>query len=170
MNRFFQSLLLAMFILVGCNVPSNSASQKQYTGTVVQIIDGDTFVLLTSDKKSIKVRLFGIDSPERKQPYYNVCKKALGDICEGKTVTITVRSIDRYHRTVADAYLLPDKQWINYYMVANGFAWHFKRFSDNLTLVNAQDRASTARKGLWADPKPIAPWEWRDMKKDVEQF
>jgi len=161
-----KKLPLLFFLFFTCCTPGESQPRNTViTGTAVKIIDGDTFDLLTDDHRQIRVRMFGIDCPERGQAYYKVCRNALGDLCYGQRLKIIKRDQDRYKRTVADVYNVTTNQWINEAMVANGFAWHFTHYDKNVTLDEAEQNARKYRKGLWQDPSPVAPWEWRKEKR-----
>jgi micrococcal nuclease len=157
--------LLLLFLIAGCTTGISQTRGTVITGKAIKIIDGDTFDLLTDDNRNIRVRLFGIDCPERGQPFYKVCKNALADRCNGQPLKIIKRDQDRYKRMVADVYTVTDNQWINEQMVACGFAWHFTRYSNNSILAAAGQQAKAAKLGLWKDPSPVAPWEWRQQKR-----
>jgi len=128
-----------------------------YPAKVVSIIDGDTVHVLANNQ-DIKVRLFGIDAPERKQPYSAQSKAALAEKILGQTVEVTTHGTDRYRRTIADLYI--GKRCINEEMVSEGWAWDFKRYS-NGRFAGAEQKARKEKAGLWADPAPVAPWEFR---------
>lgn len=131
-------------------------------GRVIGVMDGDTFDLLKG-KEQIRVRLEGIDSPEKGQPFGNNAKKALSDLCFGQVVLIVFTKKDRYGRAIAKAYL-PDGRCLNEEMLRLGMAWHFKRYSDDARWAKMENAARQSRVGLWADPRPIAPWEWRSQR------
>lgn len=131
-------------------------------GKVIGVMDGDTFDLLNGTEK-VRVRLEGIDSPEKGQPFGNNAKKALSDLCFGKNVQVAVNNKDRYGRAIARVYL-PDGRCVNEEMLRQGMAWHFKRYSNDAHWARIESSARRARKGLWADPRPVAPWEWRSQR------
>jgi micrococcal nuclease len=131
-------------------------------GKVIGIMDGDTFDLLNGTEK-VRVRLEGIDSPEKGQPFGNNAKKALSDLCFGQNVQVAVSNKDRYGRAIARVYLT-DGRCINEEMLRQGMAWHFKRYSDDARWARMENTARSARVGLWADPRPVAPWEWRSQR------
>ena len=123
---------------------------------VVKISDGDTITIL-QDKQQIKVRLFGIDAPELKQPYGKKSKQFLANLIAGKVVEVEESGEDRYKRTIGTIYL-NDKD-INAQMVENGYAWAYRKFSKKYTAQ--ESRAKKQGLGLWRDKEPIPPWEWR---------
>jgi micrococcal nuclease len=129
---------------------------------VVGIIDGDTVDCLINFK-TIRVRLHAIDAPERNQYYYARSKQALSALCYGKYAVLVKHGHDRYKRLIADVYV--NKQHINYKMVELGMAWHFKKYSSDLKLSAIEQTARKNKRGLWAHQFPIAPWDYRALKK-----
>ena len=126
------------------------------SGKVVSIHDGDTITVL-QDKQQVKVRLFGIDAPELKQPHGKKSKQFLSNLIAGKNVEVDENGKDRYKRTIGTIYL--DGADINAQMVENGYAWAYRKFSKKYTPQESQ--AKKQRLGLWRDKEPIPPWEWR---------
>ena len=126
------------------------------SGKVVSIHDGDTITVLQG-KQQIKVRLFGIDAPELKQPYGKKSKQFLANLIAGKAVEVEENGKDRYKRTIGTIYL--NGADINAQMVANGYAWAYRKFSKKYTAQESQ--AKSQKLGLWRDKEPIPPWEWR---------
>lgn len=155
--------------LIGCFVFTTLLSNSQsLTGKVVGIMDGDTFKLLTADSTLVKVRLANIDCPEKKQPFSARAKEFTSNAIFGKTVTINVQSKDRYRRFISNVTYnnsLSDSLSLCHELVKNGLAWHYVRYSKDKTLQQLEDTARTSKIGLWQDPNPIAPWEWRESKK-----
>ena len=129
------------------------------TGTVVKIIDGDTFDLLTKEKKTIRVRMNGIDCPERKQDFYTVSKNALADYIFKKEIRLLITGRDRNKRTIAIVYYNGIN--INLAMIRNGYAWHYKKYSADTIFAEAEKKARTRKKGLWQMNNPVPPWEFR---------
>jgi len=82
----------------------------------------------------------------------------------GKSVTVQVLDRDRYGRTVG-VVLLPDGRSLNHELVRAGLAWMYRRYTNDQSLSDLEEEARVARRGLWADPNPIAPWKWRIMRK-----
>ncbi len=126
---------------------------------VVSITDGDTIKVL-NDGKQETIRLHGVDCPEGRQPFGSRAKQFTSSLAFGKRVKVIVRDHDRYGRTVAEV-ILPDGKSLNRELVRSGFAWHFRRYSDDPVLAQLETQARAARLGLWADPDPIPPWDWR---------
>ena len=127
---------------------------------VVAITDGDTVKVLTPEKKEIKVRLAGIDAPEKKQAFSEQSKQALSEKVFGKTVDLKDDGKDRYGRTIG--VLTLEGRNINREMVAEGWAWWFEKYAPrDIALKEAEAAARAQKLGLWADPMPIPPWEFR---------
>lgn len=129
-------------------------------GKVTGIKDGDTFEILIDNKPEI-VRLAHIDCPERGQPYGTVAKKVASDLCFGKSVFVKEEGRrDRYGRMIG-LVTLPNGRVVNKELVRVGVAWHFTRYSDDITYQKLERSARRARRGLWSDAQPVPPWEWR---------
>ena len=126
------------------------------SGKVVSIHDGDTITLL-QDKQQIKVRLFGIDAPELKQPYGKKSKQFLANLIAGEVVEVDENGKDRYKRTIGTIYL--NGADINAQMVANGYAWAYRKFSKKY--APQESKAKKQGLGLWRDKEPIPPWVFR---------
>lgn len=147
-------LLVLLFTLTAC-----LAVSAQLKGKVIVIADGDTFTLLTAQNQQVKIRLHGIDCPEKKQPYFNNAKAYTSSLVFGKQVLVQVKSKDRYGRTIG-VVLLADKRNVNELLLQAGWAWHFKKYDQDARWAAMEQLARRNRKGLWADPNPIAPWDW----------
>ncbi|CAN5155509.1 thermonuclease family protein [soil metagenome] len=153
-------LSLLVFILIAS--PVNAAD---WQGKVVSIADGDTITVL-HENEQIKVRLYGIDCPEKKQPFGSRAKQMTGDRAAGKIVTVKPKAKDRYGRTVAEI-ILPDGKSLNQELLRAGLAWHFVRYAKNdKELARLEAEASCAKRGLWTEKDPVAPWEWRKRAKN----
>jgi micrococcal nuclease len=151
-----------LFVLAA--VATATLYAEDFTGKVVGITDGDTIRVMHNGAPE-RIRLWGIDCPESKQPFGTRAKQFTGDLAFGQTVTVRVRDIDRYKRTVAEI-ILPDGRNLNQELVRAGFAWWFERYARHETVLrDLQDEARSAKRGLWADPKPVPPWEWRRAGK-----
>jgi len=144
-----------------------AADPATITGKVVSVVDGDTIHLLTTDqtgkKKERRIRLVEIDAPEQKQPFGQKSKQALSGKIFGKVVEVNITGQDRYARDLGTIFL--DDLNINRWMVEDGWAWQYTQYSKSKPLKAAQDQAKQERRGLWADPNPVPPWEWRKRGK-----
>ena len=126
------------------------------SGKVVSTHDGDTITILQG-KQQVKVRLYGIDAPELKQPYGKKSKQFLANFIAGEVVEVDENGKDRYKRTIGTIYF-NDKD-INAQMVENGYAWAYRKFSKKY--APQESKAKSQKLGLWRDKEPIPPWEWR---------
>lgn len=135
---------------------------EEFSGKVVALSDGDTITVL-KDRKQIKVRLEGIDAPEKNQAFGSKSKTALSDLVGGKTVTVHKTGEDRYGRTLAR--VIADQQDLSALMVSQGMAWHYKEYSDDEDLAKLEERARADKVGLWADENALPPWEFRKRRK-----
>ena len=134
------------------------------TGRVVRVADGDTISVLDRNNTQYKIRLHGIDTPERNQRYGKQSRAALSAMVSGKNVGVAVLGKDRYGRTDGTVYL--DERNINLAMVAAGHAWWYRHYAPNdRPLQAAQEQARAANLGLWGEPNPIPPWDWRRQQK-----
>ena len=140
------------------------ASLFAFNGKAVSIHDGDTITVL-QNKQQIKVRLFGIDAPELKQPYGKKSKQFLANLIAGQMVEVEENGKDRYKRTIGTVYL--GSADINAQMVANGYAWAYRKFSKKYTPQESQ--AKKQGLGLWRDKEPTPPWEWRRLCFKITQ-
>lgn len=125
-------------------------------GKVVSIHDGDTITML-QNKTQIKVRLFGIDAPELKQPYGKKSKQFLANLIAREVVEVDENGKDRYKRTLGIIYY--KGQDINAQMVLNGYAWVYVKYSK--IYVDQETTAREKKLGLWQSSNPTPPWEWR---------
>ena len=142
----------------------------QLVGKVIKVTDGDTVNVLTSDNETHKIRLSGIDAPEKKQAFGNRSKQALADMIDGKTVTVDYNKLDKYQRAVGK--ITFNGQDVNLRQIKLGLAWHYKKYEkeqdveDRSIYANAEYQAQRDKVGLWYDANPIAPWDYRKQKRD----
>ncbi len=153
--RLWDVLLLALMFLF---VPS-LASSASFTGKVVKVSDGDTIQVLHNGKAE-KIRLAGIDCPEKTQDFGQAAKRFTLKLAAQKIVTVHIETIDRYGRTVGEA-ILPDGRSLNRELVRAGYAWWYRKYSSDTTLGVLESKARKARSGLWAHPSAVPPWDWR---------
>lgn len=165
-ERFLFGTLAVVFCFIwGSARPSSILARENQiihtiTGKVVSVADGDTITVLEG-RTQHRVRLYGIDAPERSQAFGARAKEFVSRLAFDQTVRLLVRGTDRYGRIIAEA-LLADGQSLNQEMVRTGFAWWFKRYAPNdCALEKLEREARTAKVGLWADLAPTPPWEYR---------
>lgn len=133
---------------------------QNFEGLITKVKDGDTLEVLVGAEK-IEVRLNGIDAPEKNQPFSVKSKLFLESLTLGKNLKFNGIGKDKYGRTLADVYL-SDNRTANQELVAQGLAWHFKKYSDDPVLSNLEISARQKRVGLWTDKNVIPPWDYRD--------
>lgn len=142
-----------------------SAHSETITGRVVGVADGDTITVLDGDKVQHKIRLTGIDAPEKKQPFGNRSKESLSELAYDKTVTVETDKRDKYGRQVGK--VLVNGQDVNLVQVERGMAWFYRQYqreqspNDRRLYEAAEDSAKADKRGLWRDADPLPPWEFR---------
>jgi len=140
-----------------------------WPGKVVGVTDGDTVKVLRSDTHiQVKIRLAGIDTPEKKQAYGQKAKKFTANLIGGRVVEVKPITKDRYGRTVG--YIYSDGQDVNLEIVKAGYAWVYRKYapkpkSKAKRYFAGENQARKRKLGLWADPHPMPPWEWRHAKR-----
>ena len=173
---------LVYLVLVGCSLfaatpqgrsfflpdPREAASapakNEAVSGRVVSVADGDTITILTESKEQIRVRLAGIDAPEKAQAYGQKAKQALSALVFGKEIEVTSGGKDRYGRLIG--WVRCRDLAVNRQMIADGWAWHYLQYDKTPELDALQAAARSAKRGLWADSAtPIPPWEFRSSKR-----
>jgi endonuclease YncB( thermonuclease family) len=150
--------IIVGFVLAGRLIAAEPVEWK-----VVSVHDGDTLTAVDASNVQHKVRLHGIDAPEVKQAFGTKARDRLAELTLRKVVRVNVHEHDRYGRLLAD--IEAAGQSVNRRMVADGMAWHYARYSKDAGLAAAEREARAARRGLWADKAPVAPWEWRASEK-----
>lgn len=149
---------------IGAAREGKSVTDFDLTGRVVRVADGDTVSVLDGSNTQHKVRLFGIDTPERDQPYGQAAKRSLMQLIDEKSVGVVIVTTDSYGRTVGTLYR--DGVNINVAMVASGYAWWYQYYAPHEhALQEAEQQARSQKLGLWAEPNPVAPWDWRRNKR-----
>ncbi len=129
--------------------------------TVVSVHDGDTLTAACPEGR-LHVRLREIDAPERTQPYARISTDSLKALCLGQAITLTDRALDRYGRTLARASCGPAPGIdVNAEQVRRGLAWAFTRYLTDPSIADLEREARAARRGLWRQPEPLAPWDFR---------
>ncbi len=142
-----------------------SAFAGEFTGLVVGVIDGDTIDVLHDDQAE-RVRLNGIDCPEKGQAYGKSAKRAASDLAFGREVIIQMHGHDKYKRIIGDV-ILPDGMNLNQELVRQGWCWWYRKYAPlNAELEQLEKSACEAKKGLWTELNPVPPWEWRHPYKE----
>jgi len=129
-----------------------------FNGKVVRVVDGDSITVLR-EREPVQVRLVDIDAPERAQPFGTRSKQSLENLVRGQDVRVVERGKDRYQRTLGRVYR--GNLDVNAEQVRQGMAWVNRQFAKDATLNSMEAEAREQKRGLWRDPKPVPPWEWR---------
>ena len=134
-------------------------------GKAVGIADGDTFTLLVNGNEQVKIRIDGIDAPEKKQDFGNRAKEYLSGMIWGKELTVTVTKKDRYGRSIGKI-STPEIPDVGFEMIKAGFAWQYRDYNNEKAYEDAESLARQNRKGLWLDNNPKRPQDYRKEKKN----
>ena len=133
-------------------------------GTVIGVTDGDTLTLLVQEQP-VRVRLAQIDAPERGQPYGKRAKAALSQLGFGKPARVKVIDVDSYGRSVGEVFV--GGVHLNQELVRQGHAWAYTRYARSTAIIDLENEARAAERGLWQLPEADrdAPWEWRRQQR-----
>jgi endonuclease YncB( thermonuclease family) len=159
-------LALACQVALLCSSPSLAA---ELYGRVVGVSDGDTITVLDAEKVTHKIRLSGVDAPEKAQPFGERAKQQLSDLVYQATVRVIHDKTDRYGRIVGKVML--NGEDVNIQMIHAGLAWHYKAYEyeqpalDRVTYPVAELNARRKAIGLWGDADPVSPWDWRSHRR-----
>jgi endonuclease YncB( thermonuclease family) len=165
--RFKQASLVIASLVLAISFPSFAA---ELVGRVTAVQDGDSIIVLDDTFTEHRVRLGGIDAPERSQAYGQAAKKSLSSMVFGNTVRVVWEKTDPYGRTVGK--VLFNGQDINLKQIQSGYAWHYRqyqseqRLEDREAYAQAEIVARQARIGLWQEPEPIPPWRYRRSQRN----
>jgi len=154
------SLRVTIVFLV---VISYSSLCWAWKGKVVRVVDGDT-IIVTHKNKKVRVRLYGIDTPESTQWYGQNAKQFISSQILGEEVAIEPMAIDRYGRIVALVFL--GNVVVNELLVSHGYAWVYGRYCTKgfcSKWKRLERRARKKKKGLWKNPNVIPPWKYRHL-------
>ena len=144
-------------------VSTASIADTRFNGKAVRVLDGDTIDVLTPANRSIRVRLANIDAPEKKQPFGQKSKQNLLALVGGKTVEVVDLGGDQYGRRIGR--ILVNGKEANTEQVRDGMAWVYTHYNQDDGLGAIETAAREKHVGLWADPHPQAPWEYRHNQK-----
>jgi endonuclease YncB( thermonuclease family) len=152
------SVIAALLAFLVC--PASLVGGERFSGQVVGVIDGDTIDVLHNGQ-SERVRLKGIDCPEKGQAFGKKAKQFTSNLVFAKQVTVEPLRRDRHGRTVADV-LLSDGTNVSQQLVKEGLAWWYKKYAPHdEILAELEGEAREHKRGLWVDPNPLPPWEKR---------
>lgn len=154
-------ILICLFFTLNTNA-------SEIIGQVIKVTDGDTITVLDANKDQYKVRLSGIDAPEKKQAFGNVSKQPLADMVVGQVVTVGYNKRDRYGRIIGKVMFKGTD--VNLEQIKRGYAWHYKKYEKEQDVedrsIYAQEEYTSQKNklGLWLDGRAIAPWDYRKNK------
>ena len=166
--RIFLSVILFLFTAFQSanagGIPSALAGilstlNLEIQGKVIRVLDGDTIEVL-QDKKPVRIRLANIDAPAKKQAFGRRSANQLKALLAGQSVTVSYTQTDRYGRIIGHVFTTNGTD-ASRFMVQSGAAWVYERYNVDESLPALQREAQEQKRGLWADPKPVPPWEWR---------
>ena len=156
------NIIICSIVLLSCN--RNNTEQDLICGQVVKVLDGDTYDLLLEDNTTIRIRMDGIDAPEKGMPFSKKARKYLGDLCKNQTIKVEKTKEDHYGRILGFSYL-EDGRELSREMLKAGYAWHYKQYNSDSELADLEEEARLAKRGLWQDKNPMAPWENRKLHR-----
>jgi endonuclease YncB( thermonuclease family) len=138
---------------------SSAFSGEIVEGRVVGVQDGDTFTLLIAENQTIRIRLAQIDAPESQQAFGQRSKQSLSELVFKKKVQVKKETVDRFGRIVGTVFV--GDLDVNREQVNRGMAWVFLKFLHDKSLIAVEAIARQGKIGLWSDPNPVPPWEYR---------
>jgi len=149
-------------------------------GVSIDVQDGDSFVMRDDLGNRIRVRISGIDAPEKSQAFADRSRQHLRDLMRDARIRLEPVKVDVFGRTVARVWVLAEDgksgRDAGMAQIEAGLAWHFKRYSseqqdrDAMRYAKAQRQAQADGLGLWRDPSPEPPWDFRTRgKRDPDE-
>lgn len=164
----YKILILITLFTSSCHSKSgerkNQKNNEYISGKVIRILDGDTYDLLIDGSQIIRIRMEGIDAPEKGMPFYKVSKNYLGKLCFGKQVKFKYRGKDIHDRNLGFTYL-DDGTELCHEMIRAGLAWHYKKYNSDEDLSSLEIEARNAKIGIWENDNPMPPWENRKLHR-----
>ena len=176
--------LLAPFCLA-VSVPAGlPAVAGEHEVRVVAVAEGDVLAVTDPAGNRYELRLAGVDAPELDQPFGTEARDRLAELALGRPARLEWNKVDRYGRAVGKLWVVsadmpcrdepacPRTLDAGYALVSAGLAWHFKRYQaeqgaeDRARYASEEDEARARRRGLWGEPDPVPPWEWREGRRD----
>ena len=145
------------------------AETRSLAGRVTAVVDGDSFVITDASRQSHRVRLLGIDAPERKQSFSTASKRQLSNMIFGRDIVVISPKVDQYGRIVGSVVLNGHDVALD--QVQAGMAWVYVHYqgeltpSDRAAYAAAQRSAKEKRAGIWSEPAPVPPWQFRRSRR-----
>jgi endonuclease YncB( thermonuclease family) len=143
----------------GITPKDEDAKEESIEAKVIKIIDGDSIKVQDKDGKEYEVQIEGTDAPEAKQPFGSESTDTMSQWVKDKAVKVSWNKKDNFDRLLAQVYV--EGKHVNTEMIRAGMAWHFKRYNKSKELAAVEDEARKEKRGLWAQDKPVAPWDYR---------
>ncbi|MBC8031136.1 MAG: thermonuclease family protein [Pyrinomonadaceae bacterium] len=171
LRKFQLPLLVALLIICsGCSRETTNplSGTKSVSGKVVKIVDGDTITILDAQNTQHKIRLQGIDAPERKQDFSKISREHLASLVFGKQVRVDYAKVDRWGRLIGKVWIDGNDECLA--QIQAGLAWHYKEYEREQSSVDreayaaVEQEARAQKRGLWKDPAPTPPWDFRHHK------
>jgi endonuclease YncB( thermonuclease family) len=159
--KIIHTVFLTLLLLLYTSLP-NAAEILE--GRVIGVHDGDTVTLLMEGNQQVKIRLAQIDAPESDQAFGQRSKQSLSDMVFNKNIRVEKETIDKYGRTVGTIFV--DGLDANREQIKRGMAWAYRKYLHDQSLLQVEDEARRAKVGLWSDPNPMPPWEYRHGGKN----
>lgn len=154
------------------------AQANELTGKVIHVADGDTVTLLTPDKQQVRIRIGGIDAPEKAQPFGNRSKQNMERMAKGKEALADCPKIDRYGRKVCKVWVQPKDcpscgktLDVGYAQISAGLAWWYRAYAkeqsaeDRGRYESEENEARLRKRGLWVESSAVPAWDWRRSKR-----
>ena len=160
-----KSVIAIKYILLALLFLPQLLLAESFAGKCIGISDGDTISVLRN-QQSVRVRLEGIDSPEKGQDFSSLATKFTSNLAFGQEVSVQIKEYDRYGRIVGRVSV--GEKDLSTELVKAGLAWHYKQYSSDKTLANAENQARNIRVGLWSLPNPKPPWEYRRQGRKTQ--
>jgi endonuclease YncB( thermonuclease family) len=176
-ERGLAAFALAVLLALGAVAAHAREAPAALEGHALDVHDGDSFLLRTDDGRRVRVRVSGIDAPERAQPYADVSRRHLGDLLRGRRVRLEPVKQDVFDRTVARVIVVdgdPPERDAGLAQIEAGLAWHFARYRGDQSDEEARDYARAEREarargaGLWREASPEPPWDFRARMRRQE--
>ncbi|MDP1537662.1 MAG: thermonuclease family protein [Burkholderiales bacterium] len=169
-------MLYGIALCLLLQVPAAHAAALE--GRVIHVADGDTLTVLDEHNRQHRIRLAGIDAPERRQPFGKRATAELASLAKNKMVTVDWNKADRYHRLIGVVRVAPSgcaickpSVDVGLELISNGLAWHYRAYAREQTVEErqqyrlAESAARAGHAGLWAEDSPMPPWDWRRARR-----
>jgi len=156
------ALAALLAVRLGAAAPAPGRGEE-IAGRIVKVKDGDSMEIRRGGE-NVGVRVFGVDSPERGQPFSARAKSFTTGLVGNQEVVVRVKDVDRYRRIVGDVEL-KDGRDLGQELVRAGLAWMYRQYTSDPTLARLEAEAREAKRGLWSEPRPVPPWRFRSDRR-----